>query len=196
MVNINMKIGILMIIFLLVSISGVLAFGISSPYWKDNPLKMNPGESRDVFFNLQNCPSLLASCGSSEENVIVSLMEGSEVTQITSGDSYRLPFGSFDTYVKLHVSIPESASPGSSYNVKFSVSSSGSGTGSVVLGTGYYVDFPVIVVEKSAESVVVDNQNVSPQSKLNFSNLTTVLFIAGLILLILVIYWIIKKIRG
>ena len=192
-ITMKAKIMSLVLAILLVGAVSVSAFGISAPYWKQNPLKMYPGEEKDVFFNLQNCPSLLDSCNSGEISAVASLLEGSEIARITSGESYSLPFGSSDTYLKMHISIPSSASIGGSYNVKFAISSGGSGQGSVVLGTGYYVDFPVVVVEKTAEAVAADT-TASSGSKVN--SVTVILFVMGFVVVVLLIYWMLKRRRG
>ena len=35
-------------------ISGVSAFAVSSQYWDDNPVSMNPGETKEITILLQN----------------------------------------------------------------------------------------------------------------------------------------------
>lgn len=154
MENINLRISLIVLAILAVSASSVFA-GVNSPYWggsNPNPLKMHPGETKDVFFNLQNCPDLAANCAKKDDIVIVSLIEGSEIAQITSGESYTIPYGTADKYITVQVSVPENAKAGDSYNVKFSTSSSSGGSGgSVQLSTGYYVDFPVQVIAEAFE---------------------------------------------
>jgi len=49
----NIKIISLVLVCLL-SINFVFALGISSPYWKDNPLEMYAGETRTIAFSLVN----------------------------------------------------------------------------------------------------------------------------------------------
>ena len=40
-------------LFILLSYS-VFAFGVSSPYWDENPLYLKPGETKEVTMILQN----------------------------------------------------------------------------------------------------------------------------------------------
>src|SRR3989339_835888 len=50
----EMKNMILLFGMVLVSLSVVSAFGVSTPYWDENPLRLAPGESMDVELVLQN----------------------------------------------------------------------------------------------------------------------------------------------
>src|SRR3989344_7243937 len=111
------------LVILVVSTDSVLAFGISSPYWKAHPLEMYLGETRDIEFNLQNCPSLKDHCDKEDANVVVEFVEGSEIAEITSGANYLVKYGSSDQNIILKISIPENAEVGTVYTVKFSVSS-------------------------------------------------------------------------
>ena len=60
MVNRNIKL-VLVAMLLLLNIGFVLALSVNSPYYKNNPLEMYPGQEREILFNMQNCPSLLDS---------------------------------------------------------------------------------------------------------------------------------------
>ena len=140
------KLLVLASVFLIISSTSVLAFGISSPYWggsNPNPLKMYPGETKDVYFNLQNCPSLSDYCPKVDEKVAVSFLEGSEIANLISGAEYLIPYGTADTYIHMQVSIPQCAIQGSSYNVEFYITTIDDEN---VIGVGYYVNFPVEVL--------------------------------------------------
>ena len=179
---------LLPLIISLISIQSVFAFGISSPYHKDNPLEMYPGQTKDVMFNLQNCPSLGDYCEKEDVNVVVSFEEGNEIAEIISGLEYNVPYGTADTNIILKVSIPEDGNVGDSYNVKFSIGAAPSGEegGNVQLGVRYNVDFPVNV----AESFVKSPKELSLEDKSWKIILTIIMLVAVFILLIiLVIVW-------
>ena len=134
-------------LILLAGINDVLAFGISSSYWKDNPLKMYSGETKEISFSLVNSAGEIG-----DVEAFVSLEEGKEIAEITSGSKYNVPFGG-NAKIILKISVPESVRIGEKYNIKFSVNSISNEReeGNIQLGVGYHVDFPVEVVKKGEE---------------------------------------------
>ncbi|MFH1425271.1 MAG: hypothetical protein ABIG28_00890 [archaeon] len=153
--RIGIKTLALAFVIILVITSSVLAFGISSPYWKDNPLEMYPGEVREIPFNLQNCPSMKDHCDGKDAKVVVAFEEGGEIAEITSGLDYLIPYGTADMNLMLKVSIPADANIGDDFYVKFSASASSTEEGgNIQVGTKYNVGFPVKVVEKVEEPPV------------------------------------------
>ena len=199
--NRNIKLASFFLAILLVSTSNVIAFGISSPYWKNHPLKMYPGETKEVLFNLQNCPSLSEQCQRKDVNVLVNFDADNEIAQLLSGTTYQIPFGTADTYIKLKVSIPEDAEIGNTYNIKFSVSSAPEKiVTNIQLGIEYGVEFPVLVTEKSAipetnEDFVRETEVkvINKQEKKN----ANVSIILGILILMagIIIYLILKRNR-
>ncbi len=137
---------IFIFVFFISLISYVSAFGISSPYWNTNPLEMRVGESKDISFNLQNCPALSADCVVKDENVVVSLQEGKKIARITSGKFYTIPFGTADQFIIMKVKIPSNAKVGDIYNVRFSVASYEEAGGSINIGVEYIIEFPVVII--------------------------------------------------
>jgi len=61
-------------ILLLLQINLVVALGVNAPYWNENPLKMYPGETKEVVFPLVN------SVNEPATEAIVSLTKGGEIT--------------------------------------------------------------------------------------------------------------------
>jgi len=191
--SVTLKIVFVALAILLVGTGSVLAFGISSPYWKSHPLELYPGESREISFNLQNCPSLKENCDDGDANIVASFEEGSEIAEITSGDSYLVPFGSADTNIILKVSIPESASIGDEYNVKFSVSSppaEGEG-GNIQLGVKYGVSFPVEVIEEPTDVPPAADEPAPPDKSKRGNKVLKMLVV--LVALILIAWIILRK---
>jgi hypothetical protein len=125
----------------------VSSWGVSTPYWRDRPLEIYPGESVNVGLVLQNCPSLADVCNEGNITVLANLTGGDEIAEIISGEIYYLPFGGRDV-VNLTVSIPEGDVGGEEYQVNvtlFEVSSNESG-GGIQLRVGYGISFPINVL--------------------------------------------------
>ena len=168
----NYKLIAFSIIFLL-EISLVLALGVNSPYWNENPLKMAPGETRDVAFNLEN--------GINEQtaHAFVSLTQGDNIAQITSQTQFTIPPGNKDSRIILKISIPSGVPQGTSYTVEFSVKDSPEQqTGNVQLNKEYKVSFPVQIVGQSEVSPALQTT-----AQTNSGN-KTYLFIIGIVLVL------------
>lgn len=184
----NAKITLIILAFLIVSTGAFASFGVSMPYSSETPLNMYAGEVKEVSFNLQNCPSKSVACPQNDETILASLIQGSEIAQIISGDEYIVPYGSDNTNIILKISAPASASSGSIYNIKFSVKSSpGEKGGNIQLGVAYNVGFPVVIVEKPA--LTPETPAPQPQS---YTALIIILIIA-IAIIISIIIWLIKR---
>ena len=145
MVNRNIKLFFAFLLVLLVSTNFVFSLSISSPYHKNNLLLMYPGQEREISFNLQNCPSRAETCSREDEKVSVALEQGYEIAQITSGNTYTIPYGSSNKNILLRVKIPANTAIGTEYSIKFTVTSLPPDEGSVQMGLRYNVEFPVLI---------------------------------------------------
>ena len=149
---------IVIIAILLVGTLNVSAFGISSSYWNGNPLMVKPGETKDVVLTLVPSKDQINIDG-----VSASLVEGGEIAQITSGSEYSVSPNGENTLITLRVTIPSSDPLGKEYKVKLSlVSSSAEGAGTVQLGIGYDVDFPVVVGEEEKKVQPIAGEQPTP----------------------------------
>ena len=190
--NRNIRLFTFAFMFFLVSTSFVMAFGISAPYWNDNPLRMFPGETKEISFNLQNCPSLLDICDKSDETVTIMLEQGEEIATIISGNNYDLPYGSADQYVRLKVEIPSNADLGERYNIVFSaISTPDVEGGNIQVGIKYNVNFPVIVGEKFDTLLPVSDE-ASERAAIGFIVVIVIIILA---LVAIVIWLLIKLLR-
>ncbi|MBR9701456.1 hypothetical protein GOV13_00875 [Candidatus Pacearchaeota archaeon] len=170
----------IIITILILFISCISAFGIGSAYYKENPLKLSAGETKDVKFNLQNM------AGSEGIIAKASISQGAEIMGlIDPQETYSIPLGgSLD--VMASVSIPTNAKSGDTYPVKITfttVTESDSG----VFGFGGSVgrEFDVIVIPTTEESARLAAQKNIPWNYI----------IIGLIALIILITYIIWKKR-
>jgi hypothetical protein len=131
---------ILGIFALLLVLPFASAFGVVTPYWNERPLIMQPGETKEVSFNLQNM------VGETPYNVHVVLMESSNISMLTdASNDYLIPVRTGNTYVHMKVSVPSNAVIGTQYPITLSFTTSASGTEGVSMGTSIEKTFNVVV---------------------------------------------------
>ena len=105
------RIGIATLIIVVFSLF-VNAFGVSSSYWKDNPLIMHSGQTEDVKLLLQNM------VGEKDMKVKISIVEGNTIAKLLDkSDTYNIPFGVKDVHINIRITIPENAKIGENLNV-------------------------------------------------------------------------------
>jgi len=141
------KLFILMLIAL--SIPLVMAFGVVTPYWKENPLIMYPGESKEVSFNLQNM------VGDKDYAIRVALLESSNIALITDASTdYLIRAKTDTTYVHMIVSIPSDAAIGAVYPITMSFSTITAGNEGVSLGSSIEKSFNVVIGKEIAKPAI------------------------------------------
>lgn len=189
----SIKIISLALVFLLVGTGSAFALGVSTPYWDDHPLKMYPGQVKEISFLLVN------KVGNPTANAFVSLDESAGVAEITSGSEYSVPAEARDVNVVLEISIPASASIGNNYDIKFSVKSvaeEGQG-GNIQLGVGYIVNFPINVVSEAEATATTTTTPVNDTSTSEGTSGagTLISWIIAVIIIIAIIFWLAKRKR-
>jgi len=159
------------ILALMLMLPAAAAFGVSTPYWKENPLIMQPGETKEVSLNLQNM------VGNEDLNVRVDLLAGQEIAKITDVSMiYPVRMGTADTYVHMTISVPKNATIGTKYTLTTSFATVASGQSSgVKIGTGMEKSFDVIVGEIK--------ENPSPVSNTAIAAIVAIIIIMAIILL-------------
>jgi len=168
------KIITLTLALILISVSLVTAFGVSSPHWKNNPLKMYPGESKTINFNLQNM------VGNEDVTVKADLKKGIDIAKLEE-DTYTVEAGTSDTQVPLNIKFPENPGEKNEIEVEFKTLTSGGG-GGVTMGTGMTISFDVLTIAKTEET----------EQATGTFNWAIILGIAALLIVIFIIL-IIKK---
>ena len=197
--NRSLKLIISILGILLVS-TNVLAFGVSAPQYTDEePLKMYPGQEKEIQINLQNCPQLNCE-DTGEVNVLATIEEGSNIAQLTTGTNYNVPYETHNVFATLKITIPQSANIGDTNKVKLRFSPPASeDAGTIQLGIEYVYEVPIVI--KSQEEV---NQPVAPPIKPPATeeggiSLITIIIIVAIIILVIaiivIIYWLVKKKR-
>ena len=138
------------ILLVLATIASVSAFGIVTPYWKERPLVMQPGETKDVSLELQNM------VGSSDVTIRVELLAGNEIATITDPSTdYLVRQKTADTNVHLRVNVPSDTAIGSKYTItmSFSTVTSGATASGVKIGTSIEKSFDVVVGELTEKGI-------------------------------------------
>ena len=172
------------LIVLTLLLSGLVsAFGVSSDYWKGNPLKISPGETKTISLRLQNM------VGSEDINVRAVLIKGSEIASIDERD-YLVRYGTKDTEVLITVKIPSDVQVDTNYEVTISFKTLAPGEEGVVsIGTGVDTTFDVLVVPV-APVVTAEEPQLAPSLR---SNLAWYVIGAIVLLIIIVIIVMLKK---
>ena len=183
--------AVLLSLFLFTTLAG--AFGVSTPYWNDNPLKMAPGESTIVNLTLQNMVgdddvTLKAEITNNGQG-IASLVNPNEV--------YLVPLGSDNVNVQVRVTIPEDYAIGGVRKVEISfLEVSGEGSGMVSVSGGFTNNFPVNVVVPE-ESVLYSPpaEPITPETPATSSSNKFLIILIILIILLVaaVVAYILKK---
>jgi len=133
------KIFIFTSMIILLSAS-VLAFGVSSAYYPENPLYVPSGEEIESFITLRN------QAGTENISVKAEIIEGSEILKLTAeSDIYTIPAGEI-TKVNYKITIPPDAEIEKVYpiNVVFTTVTQ-SESGSFGFGTSIGQTFSVVV---------------------------------------------------
>jgi len=166
--RINKKLGIVLGTFSLfiTMVFLVSAFGISTPYWDDNPLKLASGESKIVTLGLQN------QVGTEDVTLRAELTNdaGGIATIIDGSLDYFVPLGG-SAVVSIKVEVPEDAentNPLREVALSFTqIGVAGSG-GPVTLSGGFTTKFPISIVDFTESELYVEPTPTPPKEKGNF----------------------------
>jgi hypothetical protein len=101
------------LVTILILMPMVESFGITSPYYKGNPLRMQAGEETNITLLLQNM------IGEENYNARARIVMGEEIATITDNGEYYVPYGKKDIEINIRVKIPER--PIEDYSIKVEV---------------------------------------------------------------------------
>ncbi|MFA4952885.1 MAG: hypothetical protein WC584_01540 [Candidatus Pacearchaeota archaeon] len=144
-INKKPKIGIAILIGIVLFINSVFAFAVSSAYWQDNPLKIMPGETKEIKIVLQNMAGT--------ENITLKgkISEGDDIAKIIdSNDIYEIPLGT-KKEINIKVTIPEDYKVGENYTIKASFTTVTMGGGSFGFGSSIDKTIPILIVNSKGE---------------------------------------------
>jgi len=143
--NINNKIYILLAMLLILGISFVSAFSVSSPYMENQTLNLaQNSKTTDLQFVLQN------GGGATENvNIRVEILGGSEIANLTDESNIYTVIPGEKVPVNLRITLPKGVARGDIYNVKLGFTTVSVGqNGEFGFGTGQEQNFKVLVGEK------------------------------------------------
>ncbi len=134
-------------------VSLVAAYGVGMPYWEGYPLNLNPGESKDVEFSLNNMD------GAEDAKFAVAIVEGGEFASVKDAN-YVVGAGEKAPFV-MTVQVPKDAVFGDNYKVTFTVKPTPvENAGGVALGLSLKQSFDVGVVEPEPEEAAFPLSNL------------------------------------
>jgi hypothetical protein len=145
-------VGILMGLFLLQYVS---AFGVSTIYSNNFPLRLRPGEEKETFFLLSNVIE-----GDNDVVINVDLVAGGEIAHIVSSThKYSLSQGT-EAEVPITIKIPRDALPGSEYRVGaiFKPAPMGQGVGNVQFLVNIGKSFPVKIIRNDEDNFEIEEK--------------------------------------
>ena len=144
------SITLIMSLLILILAVNANAFGVSSPYWDERPLYVQPGEVKEFNYLLQNM------VGNKDITIKTELEPGSEeIMELLSQNSvYQIPFGVNDIPVPVKINVPSDANTGKEWQVgvRFTTLAVSTENQPVAIGTAYSKGFKVIVGEPQVEA--------------------------------------------
>ena len=174
-----MKKTILPVLIVLSLFSFISSAGIASPYWENNPLNMNYGETKTIELNLQNM------VGDEDITVKVIIKQGEDIATLDK-DTYTAAAGTSDTLIPLTIKIPENyGKPSQTVEIETKTVTQDQG-GMVTLGTGLTTKFDVLLSEKSDSAS--GGESGSSTAKI-------IALVIAIIVLILIIFFVMKRKR-
>jgi len=167
---------VLALAVLLLSVSVVSAFGISSKYWEGRALDIYPGETKIVELDLQN------SVGDNDITVRATQVKGFEIASMEDKD-YFLPAHTKGIMVPITISVPLDEAIGGEYKVSVLFKSAPPTSGGTIsIGTGSVTTFDVLVITKPL---------LAPEDE--GRNTLLIVGIAVLVLIIALVIWMIIR---
>src|SRR4030042_59306 len=136
--KIYQQISITLIVIILFS-SFVSAFGVGAAYYKENPLKISAGETKEIIFNLKNGPG--------PEDIIASssITQGSGILELIDSENVLVPVGG-SVNIRTKITIPNDAKIGDTYPIEMTFKTVSGGAGTFGLSSSVSRGFDVIIV--------------------------------------------------
>lgn len=184
LLQLHKSIGLLL--FLLLGVSSVSAFGVSSSYWGGHPLYVSPGETKEIAISLQNMDSDTGDISAS-----VKMTSGAEIASLKDeGKIYNMPYGTDNTPVYIEIKIPKDAQPGQTWTLSFDIVSTSAtkNQGVIQFNTGVIESFDVVVQQPETATAAQ-----APETKGNNMPLIIVSIILGTVLLAIIVIILAKK---
>ncbi len=172
------------IVIVLLLINFACAFGATPPYWKDRPLIMVPGETKEVPIILQNM------VGGKDLTLRAEIINGSEIATLEN-QNYPVPFGRNDIKANLKIKIPNNTKVNDKYQLTILFEQVSQDEGKMLqLSTGITASFPVIISGEEIKQKPVEEKqpseiSESPKSTAKIFS-TIIISIIAMIIIILI----------
>jgi hypothetical protein len=176
--------SLILLIFVALAFKANATVGVTSFYYEGHPLTVEPGETKEIEFTLQN------HGGDADATVKVEVASGNEIAEFNDdGVEYIVPLDSNGIPVPMKITIPKYAQPGDEWNVgaSFVITYTPKDTGAVQFSSTYFKDFKVIVEQPTPTAQAT--KGVLPSSPL----LSFIYLVIVLIVLIVLIKLISKR---
>lgn len=175
----------LSIIAIFIFVSLVNALGLSQDYHDGNPLKVGPGESKEVMFGRFQNPD------NTDVTLKLELVEGGDIAELTGNNlgNFVIPAGNLATPLNIKVSIPEEVPEGTKYNVvvKYADITSKGGTGMITMTQAFTSSMPILVEKPKPAEI----EKPSAGSLMMWS----IIIIVLIIIIAVVVYFLMRKPR-
>lgn len=125
--------------------SNALAWGIGTTYSDNHPLKVYPGDTREVYFLLRG--------DSDKDNIVdVIITQGGDISKLDYEREYLIPKNS-GTYINITLEIPQDMEAGTIRKIEIKATSKEAGTGTLGLRKSIRKSFPVEIVERPKREI-------------------------------------------
>lgn len=173
------------LLFIIISLN-INAAGVSSPYWDENPMYVQPGEIKEFSYTLQNM------VGNEDITLKAEIEAGSDIMEFVDEDNlYEVPFGRSDVVAKMKITVPKNAKEGDEWSVgvKFTTATQNVEGKPLAIGSAFSKGFKVIVGKKPEPlvQVIKEGSKESPQF------LTLLISLGVLIILVFLVKYLYKK---
>jgi len=172
---------LLLIVFGIVLAINAFAIGVSSPYWDENPLYMQPGEVKEFRYLLQNM------VGDKDIKIKAEIESGTTIMSfVDENNIYNVPLGKSDIPVNMKIIVPNDAKKGDEYQVgaRFTTLSTDA-NGPLTINTAYSKGFRVIVGEKVSPEIA---KTVSGKATKPIISTQLTGFLISLVILIILLF--------
>jgi hypothetical protein len=182
------------VVFLLLLIAALIfsaridAFGISTPYIKDDTLLVNPGKTYDYSITLQNN-------GDQGYYVDIAYSSTEDVASLDNTEQYVLA-GTYNTTIHFKLSIPETAQIGKTYALEYSAKPRIEENGTVSMGVEIKRGITILVTDgttNAANTVISTEETAAPINDIKKGiNIEIIKKYALLIIILIILIFIIK----